>query len=106
MNLNLKVFKAVSYTHLDVYKRQGEKSLQAVNSENITEIKTEAETTTNDESKKDNTVRIVILNNNYITMHYSKFVAKASVLNIYFGENFKNKKSIKMCIRDRVYSLI
>ena len=28
-------------------------------------------------------------------MHYSKFVAKASVLNIYFGENFKNKKSIK-----------
>ena len=38
--------------------------------------------------QKDNTVRIVILNNNYITMHYSKFVAKASVLNIYFGDNF------------------
>lgn len=88
------IFKVNQVEYIPEYD-SGEKSLQAVNSENITEIKTEAETTTNEESKKDNTVRIVILNNNYITMHYSKFVAKASVLNIYFGENFKNKKSIK-----------
>ena len=92
--LSAVIFKVNQVEYIPEYD-SGEKSLQAVNSENITEIKTEAETTTNDESKKDNTVRIVILNNNYITMHYSKFVAKASVLNIYFGENFKNKKSIK-----------
>ena len=92
--LSAVIFKVNQVEYIPEYD-SGEKSLQAVNSENITEIKTEAETTTNEESKKDNTVRIVILNNNYITMHYSKFVAKASVLNIYFGENFKNKKSIK-----------
>ena len=92
--LSAVIFKVNQVEYIPEYDSGG-KSLQVVNSENITEIKTEAETTTNDESKKDNTVRIVILNNNYITMHYSKFVAKASVLNIYFGENFKNKKSIK-----------
>ena len=92
--LSAVIFKVNQVEYIPEYDSGG-KSLQAVNSENITEIKTEAETTTNDESKKDNTVRIVILNNNYITRHYSKFVAKASVLNIYFGENFKNKKSIK-----------
>lgn len=92
--LSAVIFKVNQVEYIPKYDSGG-KSLQAVNSENITEIKTEAETTTNEESKKDNTVRIVILNNNYITMHYSKFVAKASVLNIYFGENFKNKKSIK-----------
>lgn len=92
--LSAVIFKVNQVEYIPEYDSGG-KSLQAVNSENITEIKTEAETTTNEESKKDNTVRIVILNNNYITMHYSKFVAKASVLNIYFGENFKNKKSIK-----------
>ena len=92
--LSAVIFKVNQVEYIPEYDSGG-KSLQVVNSENITEIKTEAETTTNEESKKDNTVRIVILNNNYITMHYSKFVAKASVLNIYFGENFKNKKSIK-----------
>ena len=92
--LSAVIFKVNQVEYIPEYDSGG-KSLQVVNSENITEIKTEAETTTNDESKKDNTVRIVILNNNYITMHYSKFVAKASVLNIYFGKNFKNKKSIK-----------
>ena len=92
--LSAVIFKVNQVEYIPEYDSGG-KSLQAVNSENITEIKTEAETTTNEESKKDNTVRIVILNNNYITMHYSKFVAKASVLNIYFGKNFKNKKSIK-----------
>ena len=92
--LSAVIFKVNQVEYIPEYDSGG-KSLQAVNSENITEIKTEAATTTNEESKKDNTVRIVILNNNYITRHYSKFVAKASVLNIYFGENFKNKKSIK-----------
>ena len=58
-------FKVNQVEYIPEYDSGG-KSLQAVNSENITEIKTEAEPTTNEESKKDNTVRIVILNNNYI----------------------------------------
>lgn len=57
--LSAVIFKVNQVEYIPEYDSGG-KSLQAVNSENITEIKTEAETTTNDESKKDNTVRIVI----------------------------------------------
>ena len=57
--LSAVIFKVNQVEYIPEYD-SGEKSLQAVNSENITEIKTEAETTTNEESKKDNTVRIVI----------------------------------------------
>ena len=44
------IFKVNQVEYIPEYD-SGEKSLQAVNSENITEIKTEAETTTNEESK-------------------------------------------------------
>ena len=93
--LSAVIFKVNQVEYIPEYDSGG-KSLQVVNRETNTEIKTEAEITKNDKSKnKNNIVRIVILNNNYATMHYSKFVAKAQTLNIYYGKNFKNKKSIK-----------
>ncbi len=49
--LSAVIFKVNQVEYIPEYD-SGEKSLQAVNSENITEIKTEAETTTNEESKK------------------------------------------------------
>ena len=69
--LSAVIFKVNQVEYIPEYDSGG-KSLQVVNSENITEIKTEAETTTNEESKKDNTVRIVILNNNYIEVFIKK----------------------------------
>ena len=65
--LSAVIFKVNQVEYIPEYDSGG-KSLQVVNSENITEIKTEAETTTNDESKKDNTVRIVILNNIWLSL--------------------------------------
>ena len=53
--LSAVIFKVNQVEYIPEYDSGG-KSLQAVNSENITEIKTEAETTTNDESKKDNPI--------------------------------------------------
>ena len=49
--LSAVIFKVNQVEYIPKYDSGG-KSLQVVNSENITEIKTEAETTTNDESKK------------------------------------------------------
>lgn len=49
--LSAVIFKVNQVEYIPEYDSGG-KSLQAVNSENITEIKTEAETTTNEESKK------------------------------------------------------
>ena len=49
--LSAVIFKVNQVEYIPEYDSGG-KSLQAVNSENITEIKTEAATTTNEESKK------------------------------------------------------
>ena len=67
--LSAVIFKVNQVEYIPEYDSGG-KSLQAVNSENITEIKTEAATTTNEEKQKRTTqLELLILNNNYITMH-------------------------------------
>ena len=83
-----------------------------VNSENITEIKTEAETTTNEESKKDNTVRIVILNKMCIrdSCHirenrFSELMNETEILTKDVGSILVGKQTVKEGIIDEIGGL-
>lgn len=92
--LSVVIFRANQVEYIPEYGFS-EKSVKAVNN---SQVETKTGITTDNDKKQETgngTVRIVILNNNYSTMHYSEFVARASVLNIYYGKKFKNKKSVK-----------